>query len=113
MEDEKLTRQQQKSLFKWLGMIADELNENGITLQAFLHPAFDIHPTKKNLHESFVKQLIEKQWGYKSTTELKKKKEIDKIIDIVTLHCSEKFGITAPPFPSEDERNLVNSLEVD
>lgn len=105
-ETDKLTRQQQKSLFKWLGLIADALNEEGITLNEFLMPAIQVPTTKENLHKTFLKQLIKNLHNQDSTTEIKKNKEIDQLIDIITLHCANNFQLSVPPFPSEEEQNF-------
>ena len=104
--EDKLTRQQQKSLFKWLGLIADALNQEGITLNEFLMPAIEVPATKENLHKTFLKQLIKNLHNEDSTTEIKKNKEIDQLIDIITLHCANNFQLSVPPFPSEEEKNF-------
>lgn len=106
MEEEKLSRQQQKSLFKWLGLIADELNREGITLNEFLMPAIEVPATKENLHKTFLKQLIKNLHNQDSTTEIKKKKEIDELIDIITLHCANNFQLSVPQFPSYEIQEL-------
>lgn len=106
IQSDKLTRQQQKSLFKWLGLIADALNEEGITLNEFLMPAIQVPATKENLHKTFLKQLIKNLHNEDSTTEIKKNKEIDQLIDIITLHCANNFQLSVPPFPSEDKQNF-------
>ena len=102
----KLTRQQQRSLFKWLGLIADALNEEGITLNEFLMPAIEVPATKENLHKTFLKQLIKNLHNEDSTTEIKKNKEIDQLIDIITLHCANNFQLNVPPFPSSEVQSL-------
>jgi hypothetical protein len=110
--EDKLTRQQQKSLFKWLGQIAQVLNENGITLNQLLMTSLEVPATKENLHKDFVKPLIDKIYNQKSTTEIKKIKQIDQLIDIITLNIGREFGISVPSFPSLENESFVDTYKI-
>ena len=46
----------------------------------------------------------------KSTTELKKQEDIDKVFDHLVRHLGEKFFIEVPPFPHYDDKDQAIML---
>lgn len=101
----KITRQQQKALHKYFELLATELNGAGYTVQLFLKQTVDLDwsgPTVKELiWRPLQKALVQKG----STTELDKTSDIDVVLDHLTRHLGEKFGLSVP-FPVDVERQL-------
>ncbi len=103
MEEDKRTTQQNRALYKWFSILAEDLNEQGIDMRMALKPDIDIMWTKQNIHDYLWIPLQRALYSTNSTTKLSRKKEIDKIYDIIAKHLGEKFGFTCPPFPSVEE----------
>jgi hypothetical protein len=111
MED-KLTRQQQKSLHLWFSMLASELNQQGITMQMVLKKFIVDAPCTKSIIKELVwKPVQDALYAKTSTTELLKKEEIDKIYDTLNKFFAEELQVQCPPFPSLEEISLLNSYE--
>ena len=104
MEGERLTRQQQKALYLWLSLVADELRNRGLDMRkALIAP---IIPTKESVLEMIWRPIMQAYVGKSSTTQLLKQKEIDEIVDIIRVMFSDmKSDIIVPPFPSSDPQN--------
>ena len=105
---ELLTRQQQKSLHKWLTMISEQLIARGHTMQQVMEQmkSYEIKPTMIALKEGVWKPVQEAMFGTTSTTELKKsEKQIDDIVDVLCKIFGE-MGVVCPQFPSSDSKNF-------
>ena len=102
MEIERLTRQQQKALYLWLSLVADELRNRGLDMRkALIAP---IIPTKESVLEMIWRPIMQAYVGKKSTTQLLKQKEIDEIVDIIkVMFMDMKSDVVVPNFPSEEE----------
>ena len=101
-EDKKRTQAQNRAMHLFFEVLAEQLNENGLDMKKVLKPEIDISWTKYNVKEYIWKPIQEALYLKKSTTELLKTEEIDKIYDVVNRHISEKFGISVQ-FPSEED----------
>lgn len=99
----KLTRQQQKALFLWLGQCAEVLQNQGLDMRKTL--IAPIIPTKESLLELVFRPIMTAMFGHKSTTELLKKEEIDSICDVIRTTFSD-LKIELPQFPSIEEQNF-------
>ena len=104
MEEEKLTNQQRKALHLWCGQIATVLRESGMTMNKVIEimKNFELPPTKEVVKELVFKPIMTALFKKTSTTELCRKKEIDDISQTMIMNFG-KWGITLPPFPSEEE----------
>lgn len=110
-QEERLTRQQQKALHAWFGMVAEVLNEDGKTMAMVLNKFIvDAPATKNSIKELVWKPLQQGLYGKKSTTELLKREEIDKIYDTLNKFFAENLEVALPPFPSV-ENNIINQKE--
>ncbi len=89
MNTEKRTISQNSAMHVYCKEVADELNNAGVTMQAFIKDIQADHTMEsvKVLWKSFAKA----KYGKKSTTELTKK-EINDIYDEVNRHISQ-FGV--------------------
>lgn len=94
------TVRQNRALHLWCTKIAKVLNENNLYMTGIF--GNDILWTMELVKTQIVKGLIKQVFDIDSTTKLKRK-EIDKLIDMITQIFGEKKGIVIPPFP---ERKL-------
>lgn len=109
MEDIKLTRQQQKALHVWFGLLADELNNDGKSMSVVLQKfVLDIPATKYSIKEMLWKPIMGAMLGKESTTELLKLKEIDQVCMVLTKFLGEEIQISVPPFPSFENQSYEN-----
>jgi hypothetical protein len=102
------TPQQNKALHKYLELVAEEMNRNGITMQDVVKAIkrAEIRPTKESLKEVVWKPLQEIILAKKSTTELEKT-EIDEIYEVMNKWLGQEFEIHIP-FPTHDDTFVEN-----
>jgi len=101
----KRTEQQNRALYLWLELVAQTLRENGQDMQTVLkHAKVSIMPTKESVKVMIFRPIMEAMFSKKSTTELSKQQEIDKVVDVITRHFGER-GISIPPFPSIENKD--------
>jgi hypothetical protein len=100
-----LSRQQQKSLFKWFEMISQEADRQGVTFDMVIRHTHQLKITKPGLH-AMCKQLIRPLFGYESTTEIQKTGDLDIIIDHFTDLLSKEMEV--PPFPHDPDKQAIN-----
>ena len=99
--EKKRTTQQNRALHKFFTLLAVELNEAGLDQRKVLKPGVSIPWSGESIKEQVWKPIQKALYEKKSTTELLKKEEIDKIYDVINKHLSESFpGIEVPDFPS-------------
>lgn len=110
MEGERLTRKQQEALHLWFRQLSDVLQERGLDMRQVM--TLPIKPTEFVVKEDIFKPIMEKMFGYYSTTELKKKKDIDDIIDVIrSMFADMRSDVAVPPFPSEEELSLKDTYK--
>jgi hypothetical protein len=94
------TSQQNRSLHLWFKLLAEEFNNAGYTVQLVLSQKMDLDwdaaKIKELLWRPAQKAIVRK----KSTTELSKLEDIDKVYEHLNRHLAEKFFIHVP-FPHE------------
>lgn len=103
-EEKKRTIQQNRALHLWFTLLADELNNAGLDMKIVLKPEADIPWTPILVKELIWKKIQKTMLGKKSTTELSKTEDIDRVYDTINRWTSIKFGISIP-FPSEENKN--------
>lgn len=88
-KDDKRTNKQNASLHVYCTELADVLNENGISMQAFVKDIQVDHTMEsvKNLWRAIAKA----KYGKSKTSELTKQ-EVDKVYEEINRHVSQ-FGI--------------------
>lgn len=111
--EEKLTRQQQKAIHLYFQLLADLLNESGLDMRKFLKDGIDIEWTKEMVKKYIWKPIMSAMFDKKSTKDLSKKQEIEKIYDTINRHISQKHGLYIP-FPSYEEllKKIIKDEEV-
>ena len=107
INEEKRTDAQNKALHLWCEQIAEEYNNAGLDIEAVISNfTMDLFWTKESVKDLIIRTAITRMFGKRSTTQLSKQDEIDKVVDVVTRFNS-KMGIGYIPFPSIDE--IINN----
>ena len=96
------TEKQNRSLYLWFKQVADGLNDAGATPQQIF---------SKPVEQFWTPELIKEMWkkaqkamfNKKSTTQLFKTGEIDKIYDVFNKVLAERAEVQCPPFPNKEE----------
>jgi len=94
----KRSNQQNKALHRLFELIADDLNNQGLTVKKTLRDDFDMMWTKTLIKEIVWKKIQKAMYGTESTADLTTQ-QIDKIFDVINKHLGEKHHIHIP-FPS-------------
>lgn len=108
----KRTNQQSKAIHKYLTMVADELINQGQTMQNVVKKIrrAEITPTTVSIKEIVWKPLQKALLGKDSTTELTTA-EVTKVYKVMSMWLAKEFNISLP-FPSEEEtENYLKSYE--
>ena len=92
------TAAQNRALHMWCDRIATLLNTKGLFMKGVF--GNNIEWTMELVKTQIIKATIKQVFGVNSTTKLKRK-EIDQLIDFVTIAFAKK-GIAIPPFPSKE-----------
>lgn len=95
----KRSDRQNRALHLWFELIALALNDAGYTVQLILKEKVDLDFDKEKVKELLWRPAQKAILGKKSTTELKKQEDIDKVFDHLNRHLGEKFQIHIP-FPT-------------
>jgi hypothetical protein len=97
----KRTPAQNNSIHLWLSQVADELNNQGQTLQNVVAEIkrAEVRPTMENLKEAVWRPYQIAATGKESSTQLEKP-EVDKVYEGLNKFFGEHFGIHIP-FPSQ------------
>ena len=106
-KEEKRTDAQNRALHLWCEQIADEYNNAGLDIEEVISNfTIDLFWTKESVKDLIIRTAITRMFGKRSTTQLSKQDEIDKVVDVVTRFNS-KMGIGYIPFPSIEE--IINN----
>lgn len=96
-----LTRQQQKALHLFYEHLAQELSDAGLDMKKTLKPEIDIPWSARTVKDFLWRPIQQAQLQKKSTTELTTT-DIDKVVNTLTRHLGERFGIEIQ-FPCIEE----------
>lgn len=101
------TSQQNRALHKGLLLLANVLNDAGLSMRVLLKPEVSIDWTTESVKEHLFRPFMKAMTGKQSTTELTKTGgEIEKVWDTLMRELGEKHGIEYIPFPSEAIRGV-------
>lgn len=92
------TSAQNRALHLWCAQIAQVLNENNMYMTGVF--GNEIEWTMELCKTQIIKATIKKVFDVDSTTKLKRK-EIDNMVDFITLAFGKK-GVEIPKFPSRE-----------
>jgi hypothetical protein len=96
------TDTQNKALHKFFSLLSDKLNEQGLEMPMVLKTS--IWWTPYEVKERLWKPLQAKMYGKKSTTELDKTWEIDKIHEQLMQILGERCNVEYIDFPHDPEK---------
>lgn len=102
------TLQQNKALWKYFELLAQEFSDHGLDMKKVLKPEIDIPWNKDTVCEFLFKPIMKAQLGKESTTELTTK-EIDQIFDVINKHLGQQFGLHVD-FPSVESLMMNDRL---
>lgn len=89
----KRTSTQNKALWKYFELLAEELNAAGYDMKKTLKPAVDIPWNKTTICEYIWKPVQKAQLMKESTTELTTS-EVDKVYETINRFLAEKTGVS-------------------
>ena len=106
LQDNTITGKQFRALHKWCSLLAEEMVEMGIDMKTILKEGFDFPPTTWSIKEFVWKKAQLSMFGKKSTKELDKMEEINKIVDVINRTLIERTNgnLKAPQWPNEETR---------
>lgn len=100
--DKQRTLQQNKSIWLYYQLLADELNSAGLDQRVVLKSSVQIPWSKDSVHDMLWLPIQKALYGTTSTKDLTTK-DIDLVYDTLTRHLGETTGVSVP-FPSEGEK---------
>ena len=100
----KRTSDQNAALHVLFTLLSDTLNDAGLDMRQVLKPSVAIPWTPASVKEYLWRPIQKTMTGKKSTTELDKLEDIDKIHAVLMRHLAEKFGVEYIDFPSDPEK---------
>jgi len=108
--EEKRTEAQNRAMHLFFTQLAEALNESGFDIKKTIRA--DIPWNPQSVKELIWRPIQKLVLNKKSTTELKKQEDIDKVYDVVNRAISDRCKIHVP-FPSietaiDRERELEN-----
>lgn len=102
------TEQQSRSLHLWFSMVADCFNSAGYTVQLVLKEKIDLDWDGSKIKELLWRPAQQAILGKRSTTELNKIQDIDRVFEHLNRHLGEKFGVHIP-FPNDPDEAPLNT----
>lgn len=96
------TNQQNKALHKFFSLLSDKLNEQGLEIPLVLRTT--MWWTPHDVKERLWKPLQTQMYGKKSTTELDKTWEIDKVHEQLMHILGERCGVEYVDFPVDNSK---------
>lgn len=96
------TSLQNRSLHKWLGMMAEALNDAGMEQRKTwekMPPNYEVPWSTLTVKENLYKPVLNAMTGKTSTTEMDTV-EPGEVCKVLGARLAERFGITPPPWPS-------------
>ena len=110
------TTTQNKAMHKGFQLLAEVLNDAGLDQRKVLKPSIAIPWSGASVKEQLFKPIMKAMLEKKSTTELEKQGEIDKVWDVLMRHLGEKFNLEYLEFPhleegTKDKKGLIKINE--
>lgn len=99
--EEQRTLQQNKAIHKYFELLADELNNAGLSMTKVLKPGVEIDWSPSMVKKYLWKPVQDTMLDKESTTKLNTK-EVSKIYETLNRLTAQKFGISVV-FPSNEE----------
>ena len=103
------TAPQNRALHLWYTQVAEEFNNAGYSVQIVLKEKIDLDWTGDMVKELLWRPAQEAILKKKSTTDLKKSEDIDKVWEHLNRHIGQKFEIHVP-FPHYEDKDQAIML---
>lgn len=94
------TLTQNRSMHKFFELLAQELNDSGLTMLKVLKPGADVPWSAETVKECIWKPIQNAQFGEHSTTKLTTK-QVSEVYETLNRHLGEKFAVHVA-WPSVD-----------
>ena len=107
------TYSQNRSLWLFMTMLADTLNDAGKDMRVVLKPTYSIPWTKDSVHDHLWLPVQKAMCGTESTQILHKTMQIDKIHEVIMRELGEKHHIDYIPFPVDETRAYQKANKID
>ena len=99
------TSAQNRAAHKYFGLVAEALNDSGMSIQKVLKPGIDVPWTATTVKELLFRTVMKAMFLKDSTTELTTA-EVNKVYEVMDRHLSE-LGLDSIPFPSTNPIDLL------
>lgn len=99
--DDQRTEKQNNSLWLFMTILAETLNDMGLDQRKLLKPTINIPWTKDAIHDHLWVPIQEAMYGFKSTTKLKKLGQLDKVHEVLMRELGEKHGVEYIEIPND------------
>lgn len=100
------TDTQNRSLHLWYTQVSDECNKNGVDAKLVMSKVIRMDMTPEFI-KAMWKTLQQALFKTKSTTELKKTGQIDRVYDHFVRFFANEFELELPPFPVDEKKHLA------
>ena len=98
------TPDQNRAMHKYFSLLAEALNEGGLTVQHVLSKKIELDWTPLMVKEVLWKDVQTRLFGKKSTKDLDKVSEITLVYETLNRHLGEKFHLESIPFPNNPNK---------
>ena len=107
----KRSPRQNRSLHKWLTMLADALNSAGLDQRKVLKPSVEIPWTQDAAKKHLWHPIQDAMFGTDSTARLTKL-QVGEVEQVLSRHLSQKFAVEIPEWPHyENETDYINATQ--
>jgi hypothetical protein len=107
------TGNQNRALWLFYELLADELNNAGLDQRKVLKETIEIPWTKQSIHDQLWIPIQKAMFSTESTTALSKSQEIDRVHEVLMRHLGEKFHIEYIPFPNDPGKENIKLQAMD
>lgn len=105
MEEQQRTSSQNRAAHKYFGLVAEALNDAGLSIQQTLKSNVDVPWTPVSVKEILFRSVMRAMFLKDSTTELTTA-EVNKVYEVMDRHLSQ-LGLDSIPFPSTNPIDLL------
>lgn len=103
------TSQQNRALYKFFSLKAEQCRDAGVTAQMAFNKTTELEMNEE-IMKSIWKYTQKALYGTDSTADLEKQEQIDNIYEHLTRFFAEKFNLEGIPFPHK-EKDEVSAIE--